>query len=153
MEAIQDQFQAVVDGFIDFQVPQTLLIFSFLKEYLYTHTYIYNNPQCFLLSILIKSIYTQGQKLAEQITTYTLTVSAIVGFLAGFVSQNIVYTLYICLAGTALTFLAVVPPWPFYNQAPVRFLSSGSSGRNSGSGGGAVVGTIVVDGQEVKVKT
>ncbi|KAF3308407.1 hypothetical protein TWF173_001282 [Orbilia oligospora] len=112
MEAIQDQFQAVVDGFIDFQ----------------------------------------GQKLAEQITTYTLTVSAIVGFLAGFVSQNIVYTLYICLAGTVLTFLAVVPPWPFYNQAPVRFLSSGS-GRNSGSGGGAVVGTIVVDGQEVKVKT
>ncbi|KAK6511480.1 hypothetical protein TWF481_000395 [Arthrobotrys musiformis] len=108
MEAIQDQFQAIVDGFIDFQ----------------------------------------GQKLAEQITTYTLTVSAIVGFLAGFVSQNIVYTLYICLAGTALTFLAVVPPWPFYNQAPVRFLSSGGGGKSSGG-----VGTIVVDGEEVKVRT
>ncbi|KAK6334874.1 hypothetical protein TWF718_010319 [Orbilia javanica] len=108
MEAIQDQFQTIVDGFIDFQ----------------------------------------GQKLAEQITTYTLTVSAIVGFLAGFVTQNIVYTLYICLAGTAFTFLAVVPPWPFYNQAPVRFLSSGS-GKKGGSG----VGTIVVDGEEVKVRT
>ncbi|KAK6529657.1 hypothetical protein TWF281_008822 [Arthrobotrys megalospora] len=108
MEAIQDQFQTIVDGFIDFQ----------------------------------------GQKLAEQITTYTLAVSAIVGFLAGFVTQNIVYTLYICLAGTGLTFLAVVPPWPVYNQAPVRFLESGSRGK-----GGSGVGTIVVGGEEVKVKT
>ncbi|RVD83363.1 uncharacterized protein DFL_007754 [Arthrobotrys flagrans] len=108
MEAIQDQFQTIVDGFIDFQ----------------------------------------GQKLAEQIATYTLTVSAIVGFLAGFVSQNIVYTLYICLAGTGLAFLVVVPPWPIYNQAPVRFLSSGN-GRKGGSG----VGTIIVGEEEVKVKT
>ncbi|EPS43433.1 hypothetical protein H072_2580 [Dactylellina haptotyla CBS 200.50] len=106
MEAIQDQFQAIVDGFIDFK----------------------------------------GQKLAEQITTYTLSVSAILAFLIGFATQNIVYTLYVGLAGTGLTFLAVVPPWPVYNQAPVKFLSA--SGNKSAGGG-----VIIVDGQEVKVKT
>ncbi|KAK6541720.1 hypothetical protein TWF694_007513 [Orbilia ellipsospora] len=109
MEAIQDQFQTLVDGFIDFK----------------------------------------GQKLAEQITTYTLSVSAVLAFILGFATQNILYTLYIGLAGTGVTFLAVVPAWPFYNQAPVRFLSTGTGGNSTTAGGG----TIVVDGKEMKVST
>lgn len=32
-------------------------------------------------------------------------------------------TLYVGLAGTALTFLVVVPPWPFYNKNPEPWLS------------------------------
>jgi len=31
-------------------------------------------------------------------------------------AQDIRLALYIGLAGTALTFLVVVPPWPFYNK-------------------------------------
>ena len=37
-------------------------------------------------------------------------------------TQDIRLTLYIGLAGTALTFLVVVPPWPFYNKNPEGWL-------------------------------
>jgi signal peptidase complex subunit 1 len=37
-------------------------------------------------------------------------------------TQDIRLTLYIGLAGTALTFLVVVPPWPFYNKNPEDWL-------------------------------
>jgi signal peptidase complex subunit 1 len=57
------------------------------------------------------------------------------------VSQDIKLTLYIGLAGTALTFLVVVPPWPFFNKYPEQWLAplnSKASGMN-----------IQVDGQQV----
>lgn len=31
------------------------------------------------------------------------------------------------LAGAALTFLAVVPPWPFYNKNPQLWLPAGTT--------------------------
>jgi signal peptidase complex subunit 1 len=37
-------------------------------------------------------------------------------------AQDITLTLYIGLAGTLVTFLAVVPPWPFYNKNPEPWL-------------------------------
>jgi signal peptidase complex subunit 1 len=39
-------------------------------------------------------------------------------------SQNVYTLLYTGLGGTLVTFLVVVPHWPFYNQNPVRFLPS-----------------------------
>lgn len=63
-----------------------------------------------------------GQRLAEQISTVLLSVSGILAFLVGFITQNVYQTLYIGLGGTALTFLVVVPPWPFYNQQPQPWL-------------------------------
>ena len=58
----------------------------------------------------------------------------------GFLSQDIKLTLYVGLAGTGLTFLAVVPPWPFYNKNPEGWLPphSATSAIN-----------IDVDGQKV----
>ncbi|KAJ4302929.1 hypothetical protein N0V90_001820 [Kalmusia sp. IMI 367209] len=47
----------------------------------------------------------------------------IFAFFIGFMAQDIKLTLYIGLAGTALTFLAVVPPWPFFNKNPEPWLS------------------------------
>lgn len=55
-------------------------------------------------------------------------------------TQDIKLTLYIGLAGTAITFLAVVPPWPMYNKNPEPWLSSHST--TSGI-------QIDVDGQKV----
>merc|ERR1711939_723385 len=55
----------------------------------------------------------EGQKLAELLTY---------AFLSGYFTQNIYNTLYTGLGGTALTFLLVVPPWPFYNQHPQPWL-------------------------------
>lgn len=43
-------------------------------------------------------------------------------FLTGYFLQDIKLALQLALAGTVLTALVVVPPWPFFNQYPVRWL-------------------------------
>lgn len=43
-------------------------------------------------------------------------------FIAGYVMQNIHITLWVGIAGAALTFLIVVPPYPFYKRHPVKWL-------------------------------
>lgn len=45
------------------------------------------------------------------------------------------------LAGTVLTMFAVVPPWPFYNQNPKRFLPFGKTTTGMPAGGIVVGGT------------
>jgi signal peptidase complex subunit 1 len=42
--------------------------------------------------------------------------------------QDIYLTLWISLAGSVMTTLAVVPPWPAFNQHPEGWLRSGKSG-------------------------
>jgi signal peptidase complex subunit 1 len=51
--------------------------------------------------------------------------SQVISFLVGFFLQNITLALKVGLAGTALTFLVVVPPWPFFNKHPVKWLPVG----------------------------
>ncbi|KAF2868422.1 microsomal signal peptidase 12 kDa subunit-domain-containing protein [Massariosphaeria phaeospora] len=82
----------------------------------------------------------EGQRLAEMITTVVLGGAGIFAFFIGFMAQDIKLSLYIGLAGTAVTFLAVVPPWPLYNKNPEDWLApySTTSGIN-----------IDVDGQKV----
>lgn len=82
-----------------------------------------------------------GQRLAELLTTALLTTAGLVAFLVGYSTQNIALTLWILLAGAAVTFLVVVPPWPFFNKNPVAWLPSHSSGL-----GGL---EVEVDGQRV----
>lgn len=55
-------------------------------------------------------------------------------------AEDIRLTLYIGLAGTALTFFAVVPPWPFYNKNPEPWLPSSTH---------AIGVNINVDGNKV----
>lgn len=65
----------------------------------------------------------------------------IVAFLVGFIAQDIKLTLYVGLAGTALTFAAVVPPWPFYNKNPEPWLPPHAAA--------SAIQGIQVDGQKV----
>jgi len=58
----------------------------------------------------------EGQRLAEMLSTVLLGAAGIIAFIVGFLQQDIRMALYIGLAGSALTFLVVVPPWPFYNK-------------------------------------
>ncbi|OTA60225.1 microsomal signal peptidase 12kDa subunit [Hypoxylon sp. EC38] len=67
----------------------------------------------------------EGQKLAELLATAALAIAGAVSFLVGFILQDITLALKIGLAGTALTFLLVVPPWPFFNKHPVKWLPVG----------------------------
>lgn len=63
-----------------------------------------------------------GQRLAELITTALLGAAGTIAFLVGWFTQDIYKTLWIGLGGTALTFVAVVPPWPIYKKNPVAWL-------------------------------
>ncbi|KAI1213282.1 SPC12-domain-containing protein [Annulohypoxylon truncatum] len=67
----------------------------------------------------------EGQKLAEILATAVLVIVGGISFLVGFFLQDITLALKIGLAGTALTFLIVVPPWPFFNRHPVKWLPVG----------------------------
>jgi signal peptidase complex subunit 1 len=64
----------------------------------------------------------------------------VIAFLVGFFLQDITLTLLITLGGAALAFALVVPPWPFFNRHPVRWLPA----RNE-----ALSQRIVVDGKFV----
>jgi len=84
----------------------------------------------------------EGQKLAELLGTALLATVGAISFIVGYFLQDIKLALFIGLGGTALTFLAVVPPWPFFNKHPVKWLPVEGSEKNS-------VGSITVDGQVV----
>ncbi|KAI9683115.1 MAG: hypothetical protein M1829_005906 [Trizodia sp. TS-e1964] len=64
----------------------------------------------------------EGQRLAELMTTLLLSVVGAVAFVVGFILQDIYLSLWIGLGGTALAFLLIVPPWPFFNQNPIDWL-------------------------------
>lgn len=63
----------------------------------------------------------------------------VISFIVGFFLQDIKLALFIGLGGTALTFLLIVPPWPFFNRHPVKWLPVGGIETNSQG--------IVVDGK------
>ncbi|PVU98769.1 hypothetical protein BB559_001301 [Furculomyces boomerangus] len=64
----------------------------------------------------------EGQKLAENISTSILVVSAIISLVAGKMLDNMKLAMYIYLFGFVLTVLVVVPPYSFYNKNPVKWL-------------------------------
>ncbi|KAH8548490.1 putative signal peptidase-like protein 12 kDa [Umbelopsis sp. PMI_123] len=66
----------------------------------------------------------EGQRLAELISQVILTISAIIGFLYGYVQQSLEATVLIFGVGFAITLLVTLPPWPFYNRHPVKWVST-----------------------------
>jgi signal peptidase complex subunit 1 len=101
-------------------------------------------------SLIVPTQDFSGQSLADFLTTFLLVATSILAVIVGFTSQDIYKTLYIGLGGTALTFLLVVPQWPFYNRKPENWLparvqKASSSARNVDLGGVQ----IEVDGKRV----
>ena len=74
----------------------------------------------------------KGQSLAEFLSTALLTLTGMLAFLAGFITQDIYKTLYLGLGGTAFTFIVVVPQWPFYNSKPEPWLPARVQRASSG---------------------
>lgn len=68
----------------------------------------------------------------------------VVSFLVGYFLQDIKLAVVIALGGTGLTFLAVVPPWPFFNKHPVQWLFV-----NSGPGV-SVPQNLVIDEKAIR---
>jgi signal peptidase complex subunit 1 len=100
-------------------------------------------------SLIVPTQDFSGQSLADFLTTFLLVATSILAVIVGFTSQDIYKTLYIGLGGTALTFLLVVPQWPFYNRKPENWLPArvqkASSAKNVDLGGVQ----IEVDGKRV----
>ncbi|TVY87401.1 Signal peptidase complex subunit [Lachnellula willkommii] len=83
----------------------------------------------------------EGQKLAELLATILLAAVGVISFVVGFLGQDIKLALYIGLGGTALTLALIVPPWPFFNRHPVRWLPVGGDEKKSQG--------IMMDGQVI----
>ncbi|XP_039209831.1 signal peptidase complex subunit 1 [Crotalus tigris] len=73
-----------------------------------------------------RSIPTQmdykGQKLAEQIFQGIILFSAVVGFIYGYITEQFGWTVYIVMAGFAISCLLTLPPWPIYRRNPLKWL-------------------------------
>ncbi|KAF8470204.1 microsomal signal peptidase 12 kDa subunit-domain-containing protein [Kalaharituber pfeilii] len=82
----------------------------------------------------------EGQRLSEVLTTNILLAAGIVGWIVGFVLQDVSYIVYIGLAGSLLAVLVVIPPWPIYNKHPLRWLpaGAGTASDQSAEGDGGV---------------
>ncbi|PTU17731.1 hypothetical protein P175DRAFT_0504475 [Aspergillus ochraceoroseus IBT 24754] len=83
-----------------------------------------------------------GQRITEFLSTALLILSGgVLAFLAGYIFQDIYLSLWVGLAGTLVTGLVVVPPWPVYNKNPESWLVPLPGGMR-GAG-------VVVDGVKV----
>ncbi|KAI9746583.1 MAG: hypothetical protein M1818_000296 [Claussenomyces sp. TS43310] len=82
-----------------------------------------------------------GQRLAEILAIVSLAAVGAIAFFVGFALQDIKFALYIQLGGTAVAFVTFVPPWPFYNRNPVKWLPV--------AGSEAVSQGVMVDGKSV----
>ncbi|KAJ5584063.1 uncharacterized protein N7459_003863 [Penicillium hispanicum] len=103
-----------------------------------------------------------GQRLAEILSTVLLIISGVswtlyestisfmlihalsiqaVSFVVGYIYKDLHLTLWIGLGGTLFTALAVIPPWPIYNQNPEKWLTP-AGGKPGGS-------KVIVDGVKV----
>ncbi|EEA24682.1 hypothetical protein EYB25_004211 [Talaromyces marneffei] len=90
-----------------------------------------------------------GQQLAETLSTVLLIISGITAFIVGYIQQDIYLTLWVGLAGTAFTGLVVIPPWPFYNRNPEKWLNSTGNLKNTSAAAAINVPGIVVNGVKV----
>ncbi|CAK7213691.1 hypothetical protein SCUCBS95973_001885 [Sporothrix curviconia] len=88
----------------------------------------------------------EGQKLCDSLATILLCIVGAITFVVGYILQDIKLSVYIALGGTALTFLAVIPPWPFYNKNPVKWLPVGGGKPSNIS----IPQTIVVDEKAIR---
>ncbi|XP_048403708.1 signal peptidase complex subunit 1 isoform X1 [Stegostoma tigrinum] len=63
----------------------------------------------------------KGQQLAEQTFQRVIVASAIIGFIYGYIIEQFGWTVYIVLAGFAISCLLTLPPWPMYRNHPLNW--------------------------------
>ncbi|ERS97154.1 signal peptidase protein complex subunit 1 [Sporothrix schenckii 1099-18] len=73
----------------------------------------------------------EGQRLCDTLATVLLCAVGAITFVVGYVLQDIKLAVYIALGGTVLSFVAIIPPWPFFNKHPVKWLPVGGDGSNN----------------------
>eukprot|EP00051_Salpingoeca_urceolata_P032762 m.17283 g.17283 ORF g.17283 m.17283 type:complete len:87 (+) comp5428_c0_seq1:153-413(+) len=68
----------------------------------------------------------QGQQLAEHLYQYIILGFSIVGFVWGYLCNQLDQTVYVIGAGVLLASFLVLPPWPFYRRQPLPWLRDGA---------------------------
>uniref|UniRef100_A0A8C4Y288 Signal peptidase complex subunit 1 n=1 Tax=Gopherus evgoodei TaxID=1825980 RepID=A0A8C4Y288_9SAUR len=51
-----------------------------------------------------------------------ILVSAVIGFIYGYIAEQFGWTVYIVMAGFALSCLLTLPSWPMYHHNPLKWL-------------------------------
>ncbi|ORY85544.1 microsomal signal peptidase 12 kDa subunit-domain-containing protein [Protomyces lactucae-debilis] len=59
----------------------------------------------------------EGQERALDLMNYSLLASTLLSFFIGFIRHDVWLAVYVFLALSALCLAAIVPPWPYLNQA------------------------------------
>lgn len=72
----------------------------------------------------------KGQKLAERIMhvrtvlvielQVVLVAAGIIGFIVGYITQQLSHTVYIVLGASALTAVLILIPWPYLRRDPIK---------------------------------
>ncbi|KAH7727603.1 microsomal signal peptidase subunit [Aphelenchoides avenae] len=62
-----------------------------------------------------------GQRTAERIFQVILVVHGVIGFLAGYVTQQLSVTMYCVGEGFILSCILVLPPWPYFRRHPLTW--------------------------------
>uniref|UniRef100_A0A0N5A8M6 Signal peptidase complex subunit 1 n=1 Tax=Syphacia muris TaxID=451379 RepID=A0A0N5A8M6_9BILA len=62
-----------------------------------------------------------GQRKAERIYQVVLILFAVVGFILGYVIQQLCIAIYTLGIGLLLSVILVIPPWPYLRQNPIRW--------------------------------
>ncbi|RNA08955.1 signal peptidase complex subunit 1 [Brachionus plicatilis] len=74
-----------------------------------------------VLNKIPTSIDFVGQKRAELLFQVIIVISAIIGFIYGFLEQKFSYTLMALGVGVTISALAVLPPWPAWKKNPLKW--------------------------------
>ncbi|KAL1889795.1 hypothetical protein Sste5346_008653 [Sporothrix stenoceras] len=90
----------------------------------------------------------EGQRLCDTLATILLCAVGAITFVVGYILQDIKLAVYIALGGTALTFVAIIPPWPFFNKNPVKWLPVGRGAASSQNI--SIPQTVVIDEKAIR---
>eukprot|EP00477_Mikrocytos_mackini_P000635 GAHX01000679.1.p1 GENE.GAHX01000679.1~~GAHX01000679.1.p1 ORF type:complete len:84 (-),score=14.05 GAHX01000679.1:35-253(-) len=64
----------------------------------------------------------EGKKLSNKISTWVFVLGTIIGNIMGLTFQDFLWTVKIQLASFILVIFLCIPPWPFYNSHPLKFM-------------------------------
>uniref|UniRef100_A0A914I5S6 Signal peptidase complex subunit 1 n=1 Tax=Globodera rostochiensis TaxID=31243 RepID=A0A914I5S6_GLORO len=63
----------------------------------------------------------EGQRKAERFFQVILVVHGVLGFFAGYLTQQLSVTMYSIGVGFLISCLIVLPPWPIYHRNPLNW--------------------------------
>ena len=83
-----------------------------------------------------------GQKLAETLSLWIVTITAVFAFVYGYAQQDFGAMMKLFGVGVAGAFVVSVPNWPHYNKHPIKWLppKEQADDKQRRSGGGAAGG-------------